>query len=130
MSDDSLLQEFRSKTAPTSNLRSHQSAITASDAAAFSEMKAGFQQPQGGGDRMPRIPQNASAEIAALKQKLEQCLSKVQTWNEILTEMTQSVFILCATATIDSIPYYSDIPQTSATLRRQWVGFMQATRSR
>lgn len=110
MSNDSLLQEFRSKTAPMSNLRSHSSAISASDAAAFSEMKSAFQQPQSGGDRMPRIPQNASAEITALKHKLEQCLSKVQTWNEILTEITQSVFILCATATIDSIPYYSEIP--------------------
>ena len=85
--------------------------MTPADVAVFNEIKFG-PESTGRTDRMPRIPQNASSDITALKQKLEHCITKVNTWNEILTEMTQSVFVLCATTTTDSIPFYADVPSS------------------
>jgi hypothetical protein len=112
--DTSLLDEFRAKSAPTSNLKSN--AYTVEDQAAFTELSGSVATMQRADARMPRVPQNVSAELASLKAKVEQCASKVANWHQVLTEITQSVFILVATCTVSNVPYYADIPENDRAL--------------
>ena len=118
--DEDLLREFRQKTAPTSNL---QSGVRVDDAASGASQMAA-RQPDA---RMLRVPQNVSAELAALKSKLDQCVSKVSNWSQVLTEVTQSVFVLCATCTVANVPYYLDVPENERALSSP-VGRLDAGR--
>lgn len=60
---------------------------------------------------------NAGArEIVALKQQVQTLASQVQQWQQILTEITQSVFVLNATVSVDNLPYYTELPATKLDL--------------
>ena len=112
-SDNDLLQEFRAKSAPSSSLKS---GISREDQTAFNELSGTVATLQRADTRMQRVPQNVAAELAMLKAKVEQCASKVANWSQVLTEVTQSVFVLCATVTVNNIPYYMEIPENDRAL--------------
>jgi hypothetical protein len=61
----------------------------------------------------------AHATITSLQNQVQALTSKVQQWQQILTEITQSVFVLRATVTVDSLPYYTELPASKSQL----VGF-------
>ena len=61
----------------------------------------------------------AHATITSLQNQVQALTSRVQQWQQILTEITQSVFVLRATVTVDSLPYYTELP----TAKNQLLGF-------
>ncbi len=67
-------------------------------------------------------PNNFVRELTALKQQVQQLSGTVSQWQQILTEITQAVFVVNATAVADNIPYYAELPETKADLQSANVG--------
>jgi hypothetical protein len=65
---------------------------------------------------------NFVRELTALKQQVQQLSGTVSQWQQILTEITQAVFVVNATATADNIPYYAELPESKDDLKSANVG--------
>lgn len=61
----------------------------------------------GGGAQLP----------ASAMQKLLDMERTVKKWEGILKELTEAVFVVCATVMTDNLPYYSELPTSEADLR-------------
>lgn len=59
---------------------------------------------------------DAYDKVARLEQQVQSLSATVQSWHEILNEITQAVFPQLATALVD-LPYYDNLPETSEDLR-------------
>jgi hypothetical protein len=65
---------------------------------------------------------NFVRELMALKQQVQTLSGTVSQWQQILTEITQAVFVVNATATADNIPYYAELPENKEDLKSANVG--------
>lgn len=57
------------------------------------------------------------AESTALSQQVHALNEVVQNWTQILNEVTQSVFVVCATTVVDKVPYYLELPENKDALK-------------
>ena len=67
---------------------------------------------------------NFVRELTALKQQVQTLSGTVSQWQQILTEITQAVFVVNATATADIIPYYAELPESKDDLKSANVGYI------
>ena len=65
----------------------------------------------------PRLTQNPTREVAQLKQQVAQLSSTVQNWHQVLSEITQAVFLVCATCIVERVPYYLELPDGKRALK-------------
>lgn len=66
---------------------------------------------------------NVAGRDAQLKQQLSGMKETISNWNQILSEMTQSVVLLCATVVVEQIPYYMEFPDSKNALQSP-VGYV------
>lgn len=62
-------------------------------------------------------PSDMAAEIKRLKEQVASLTTTVSDWQQVLSEITESVFPILGTCTVDNVPYYTDPPEQREALR-------------
>ena len=132
--DAQLLQDFRAKTAGTSALGGGHSGFTGNMAneGGFGGMASTTSSAVRQQQRMVNEPAHlqtrtlsarsagastGASEYVALRQKVEALSTTVQNWHQLLTEITQAVFVVLATSMVDHLPFYIELPTNKEDLR-------------
>lgn len=71
---------------------------------------------QAGATAMQQQPA-AGALPGSAMQKLLEIERQMKKWEGILTELSEAVFVVCATVVTDNVPFYTELPRTEADLR-------------
>lgn len=111
--ESKLLSEFRSKTAPPA----HDNVMAQLGSSVTRNQQMNLQNPRQAPERAVRITQEPTRELAQQKQDLMRLNTTVQNWHQVLTEMTQAVFLVCATCVVDNVPFFVDLPESKGALR-------------
>lgn len=64
-----------------------------------------------------RVKGTADRELVDLKRQVMSLSTTVQNWHQCLSEMTEAVFVVTATAQVDGLPFYTELPTTRAALK-------------
>jgi hypothetical protein len=108
-----LMQEFRAKTAPGSSF----SDMAFMGSGAIRNQQRTIQNPRQPPARTVHVSGDTNKEIVALKQQIHSLNTTVQNWHQVLTEITQAVFVVNATCAVDQVPYYIEMPEGKEALR-------------
>jgi len=72
-----------------------------------------------------RVQGDVVKELVSIKQQLHANTEVTHNWDQILREMTETVYSVVATCIAEQVPYYSEMPETKEDLKG-YEGFVKA----